>query len=320
MKKGNLQLLIKAFISVGFLYLLIKKIDINSSLKALGNCYFPLALPAIVIMVSTALALALRLFILLTSQCGSDRITYPNILKLTMVGIFFNNFLPTGAGGDIAKVFFLVQGEEKKLLLGSSVLIDRFLGALTVISMGCVSSWLTEGIPLRHKVFLSALLIFLLVVTFFFTSRKTARIFYMGTRKILPAKTMEKLKILYLSFSSYFSAKRAIFCALIVSFLTQTVSIVANSIFGFSLVGSGGPNLRLFFTYISLIWTASVIPSLGGLGVREFTYVYFFSPYMGKDNAAALAILVFLCILIQSVIGGIILLFLHVPSCGEGKK
>ncbi|MCK9267038.1 hypothetical protein M0P98_09280, partial [bacterium] len=71
---------------------------------------------------------------------------------------------------------------------------------------------------------------------------------------------------------------------------------------------------KIFFTYIPLIWTSTMIPSLGGLGVREFTYVYFFSNYLGKENSGALSILILLGILIQSIIGGIILLFLRAPQ------
>ncbi|HNS33091.1 MAG TPA: lysylphosphatidylglycerol synthase transmembrane domain-containing protein [bacterium] len=314
MKKANLQILIKILVSFFFLFLLLRKIDINSSIEALRKCELPLAITAIAILVSTSLALALRLFILLRSQSESDKINYPNILKLTMVGLFFNNFLPTGAGGDIAKAFFLVKGEEKKLLIGSSVLIDRFLGALTVISMGAVSSWMIPGIPSRYRIFLSAALVFLFGIIFFFTNRKAAGILYSGSKKLLPGNFREKLKTFYFTFSSYFSAKKAISAALGVSLLTQIVSIIANCLLSLSLPGNTGAGLWSFFTYIPLIWTATLIPSLGGLGVREFTYVYFFSPYMGEGNSAALSILVLLGIVIQSVIGGILLLFLKMPS------
>jgi uncharacterized membrane protein YbhN (UPF0104 family) len=74
---------------------------------------------------------------------------------------------------------------------------------------------------------------------------------------------------------------------------------------------SAPPSLSMFFIYIPLIWTATLVPSLGGLGIREFSYVYFFSSSMGKENAFGLSIVFLISVIIQSAIGAVILLFLQ---------
>lgn len=311
--KKQLPLLTKGFISAVFLFLLFSRIDAGSSMEALKNSRLPFAVPALAILVMLLFPLALRLFLLLKIN-STGGLKYLNILKLTAVGIFFNNFLPTGAGGDIAKAFFLVRGEEKKLLIGSSVLVDRFLGALTVISMGAFSAWINAGIPAKHRFLLSALLFLLLSAIFFFTNKKAAFIFYSAFGRFMSPGLKIKLQVVYRTFYAYFSLKRTILYALGISFLMQIIAIAANYLIGVSLAEGKPVGLSVFFTYIPLIWTATLIPSLGGLGVREFTYMYFFSGRMGEEQAVALSILVLLSIAVQSVIGGITLLCLKMPD------
>ena len=53
----------------------------------------------------------------------------------------------------------------------------------------------------------------------------------------------------------------------------------------------------------------SMIPSLGGLGVREGAYVLFFSGFGGSEKAFALGLLYFATTIGASIIGGICYLF-----------
>lgn len=313
MKKNRLlKILIRGFVSIFFLYLVFRKIDFHLLYNTLKECYLPLAILSLLITVILSFPLALRWYILLKGQVKEDRIRYINIWKLNMIGMFFNNFLPTGAGGDIAKVFYLVRGEENKLLLGSSVIIDRFIGALTVITMGVVAGLLAEDVPVKVKYFLLFLILFLLFVFIFFSYRAFASFFYSKVKKFIPKKLKEILENTYTAFNKYFSTRKYLFYGLIVSFFLQSISILNNYFMSLSILWnrSAAPSLSMFFIYIPLIWTATLVPSLGGLGIREFTYVYFFSSSMGKENAFALSIIFLLSIIIQSVIGAVILLFL----------
>ncbi len=314
MEKKNLQLVIKTAVSLGFLYLVLKNVDFGLLLGTLRNCRLSVALAAIFIAVILSFPLTMRWLILLKSQSSSGKLQFMNLWKLTMVGMLFNNFLPTGAGGDIAKVFYLVKGEENKLVLGSSVLVDRFIGAVTVITMGVVAGLITPDISPRMKCILALFLAFLFLIFLFFLNRKIASFFYAGAGKLVPQRIRETLKNTYGVFNRYFSAKKSIASALILSFLLQSVAIFNNYLMSVSLLrGAPAPHISLFFIYVPLIWTSTMIPSLGGLGIREFTYVYFFSGHMGKENAFALSVLVLLTIIIQSFIGAIILLFLRAP-------
>ncbi len=314
--KKNLQLLIKILISFTFLFLVFRKIDTSMLLETLRGCYLPIALFALTILVLLSFLLALRWFVLLKNHIRSDKLGYMNLWKLTMVGILFNNFLPTGSGGDIAKVFYLVKGEEKKLLIGSSVLIDRFIGAITVITMGVCAGLFTPHIPLQTKYLLIILMACLLFILLFFSKKRFASVLSAPFKNLLPKRLRMNLKNIYDAFNKYLSSGRRFLQAMVVSFILQSISIFTNYLMGLALLWGQGtvPGISLFYIYVPLIWTSTLIPSLGGLGIREFTYVYFFAGHMGEENAFALSILFLLSVIVQSIIGAVILLFLRVPS------
>ncbi len=312
MNKKTLQLLLRVIVSATFLFLVFRKIDFRMLYVTVRGCYLPLAVVSIAIAVLLSFLLSARWLVLLKGQTNSGRIRFLSIWKLTMIGQLFNNFLPTGAGGDIAKVFYLVRGEENKLLLGSSVLIDRFIGALTVITMGVLAALFTATIPLGIRYLLSLILLFLLFILVFFSNRKIASPLYSGVRRIFPGRMKETMENTYNVFNRYFSARRWLLAALGLSFLMQSISIFTNYLMTMSLLWgkSSMPGINLFFIYIPLIWASTMVPSLGGLGIREFTYVYFFSGAMGKENAFALSAMFLISVLIQSIIGAFIMLLL----------
>ncbi len=305
--RNKISLLIKIVISGLFLFIVLKKIDISSLGKVIKSCYLPVALLGIIFTLLISFLLSLRWFILMKGEFGKE-IHYWDIWKFTMIGLFFNNFLPTGAGGDIAKVYYVVRGKERKLSLGSSVVVDRFIGAVSVMTMGIIASFLSEKIEERIKIFILILFLFLLFLLLFLSNRKIASFLYSPVRRVIPLRFRQKLETLYNIFFSYFSKGKILIAAFGVSFLLQIISILSQYLMAISLFWKEDfpLNINLFFIYIPLIWVATLIPSLGGLGIREFSYVFFFSPYMGKDKSFTLSLLVLLTLLLQSIIGAII--------------
>jgi len=105
-----------------------------------------------------------------------------------------------------------------------------------------------------------------------------------------------------------FYEKKFIFFSIISSFFLQCISILINFIVASGIMRNFSIPISVFFVYIPLIWLSTIIPSIGGLGVREFSYVFFFKSYMGKENAFALSLIFLLSIFIQAIIGSIIFL------------
>ncbi len=57
-------------------------------------------------------------------------------LKLSLIGTFFNTFMPGAVGGDLIKTYYIYAEEKEKkskILASFSVLLDRIIGLLTLI-------------------------------------------------------------------------------------------------------------------------------------------------------------------------------------------
>jgi len=116
--------------------------------------------------------------------------------------------------------------------------------------------------------------------------------------------------------------KRMILNNLIISFIIQTLSpisfyFIAKSI-GLDL------NIVYFFVFLPVIGAITLLPiSIGGLGLRDATTIFFFAKVgVSKDLSFAMSLLSFAFILIYGVLGGIIYVLtvrhrriqLHKPS------
>ena len=84
--------------------------------------------------VATMTITSLRWNILL--RVFNFRYSFWETLKLSLIGTFFNTFMPGAVGGDLIKTYY-IYAEEKdkksKILASFSVLLDRVVGLLTLI-------------------------------------------------------------------------------------------------------------------------------------------------------------------------------------------
>lgn len=236
----------------------------------------------------------------------NKRLSFPFLLRLTFIGMFFNNFLPTGAGGDVVKGYYLLKGREKKLDLGISIFIDRLVGTLSIMTMGFVALLFFPHPPLKA---IAAYLIIVIYISILFFLLLSA---WPGLGRILGkvlffhtwGKPAESIRRFYYGLHNYLQNPVPLLQALLVSFGCQLLIIGVNYLIALSL--KAPVPLGSFFVYIPLIWSSAAIPSLGGLGVRETLYVNFFQGQMGPEKAGALAGIIFCFSILNSIIGGLI--------------
>jgi len=81
------------------------------------------------ILAGSMLCLARRQQLILAA-CGTA-ISFGVSFKVVMVGMFYNNFLPGGFGGDLIRLNYLRQGTRRSYSsLAGILLLDRFLGVV----------------------------------------------------------------------------------------------------------------------------------------------------------------------------------------------
>src|ERR1700736_2963772 len=89
---------------------------------------------AIIAYLIVEIAAAVRWQILLRVQ--KIRLNFPRLSGLFLIGMFYNQFLPGGTGGDIIKSYLLLKETDRKagaLLAGG---FDRFIG---LVALGAVT-------------------------------------------------------------------------------------------------------------------------------------------------------------------------------------
>src|SRR5881392_4395829 len=64
------------------------------------------------------------------------RLSFPRVAGLFFIGMFYNQFLPGGTGGDIMKSYYLLkETPDKKAGALLAVVFDRFIGLVALVAI-----------------------------------------------------------------------------------------------------------------------------------------------------------------------------------------
>lgn len=307
MKKLSV-IILKASISLFFIILVVRKIDFSQFLQILKNVSPHILVWVLVLNYLVTFFIALRWYFILDEF--KDKISFFDVWKLSLIGLYFNVLLPTGTGGDAVKIFYITRQQKEKLKLGTSVIFDRFMGSSTIVVMAIISLLFYEkNLPVKLKIVLTSLLILVLLIWLIILWDRLAIL----TGKIFPYKLRQKLKVFYESLKGYGIKGRVLIKAMFASITVQIISIYIQYLAAL-LVSSKGYSpvpFPLFFVFIPIIWLSAMVPSIGGLGIREYGYVFFFKSYMGVNAAIAMSVINLMLIITQALLGGLIFLFFH---------
>jgi len=262
------------------------------------------------------LAAGIRWWILLKVQ--QIHLSIARVAGLFLIGMFYNQFLPGGTGGDIMKSYLLLKetpGKATGALL--AVVFDRMVGLVALISITGVLialryDWLTQLQETKHLVWLLVAILsgaVLMLVTSFVVSG-----FHLAHK--LPERFPGREKLIELSAAYHLYARhwRATLAAL-------GASIVAHlATFGTFLCVAyafRAPVAALdFFAIMPIERTISSLPiSFAGVGLREKIFQIMLHGLCGVPEAVAVLIgsMSFLVMLASSAPGGIVY-FLYKPS------
>ncbi|MCD6290270.1 MAG: flippase-like domain-containing protein [Anaerolineae bacterium] len=222
------------------------------------------------------------------------------LIRWYFIGTFFNTMLPTGFGGDVVKTYVLARYSARPGAAAGSVLVDRFSGILALLLIGAVALLLAPGLATP----LTAALIWLLV------AGALSALVIMAQRGVrdwvrthLPWLERVKLGRAVLDAIPAYGP-RPLLRALAISFVFNMLLIGVN----LCLARALGLNVPLpyFFIFIPLISVSLLLPSVGGLGVREMSYVALFGQAgVAPAAATALSLLYYAVMLGSGLLGGI---------------
>lgn len=243
------------------------------------------------------------------------QVPFLTLIKFYFGGAFFNLVLPTALGGDLVRGYDLAIHSGKKMDAAASVLTERIIGFSALISIALFALLFGHSMidnPIVTIVILIVCISYFILVIIVFNARiikKLTSVFKFITIWNI-GKRIEKMQRSLRAFT----ASKAVLCqCFALSIICQIIMILAGYLLALAI------NLRLpvvyFFMILPMIWVITMFPlSINGLGVREGSYVFFFTK-VGVSNSMAL-LLSFLAIsriIILGLIGGVIYLAGQIP-------
>lgn len=299
--------MIKAIISILLLYFILRDVNFNDILSAIKEADFLILLLAFSLHFIGLLLSSIRWQILLKAQHIDSKLKF--LFKSYLVASFFNHFLPSTVGGDSIRTYDSWKLGENKEKAFAVVILDRFLGLLTlllfaVISM-ILSPHLSDKIPgIIFWIFL--ITIGALLIVWFILSPPLKYFENLKNKnKGIISKIAGFIFKIDTAFSQFSDKKGKLFSALGLSFLLQL-----NVVFYYYLISQSlGLEVAFidYFLIVPLTIFITMIPiSFNGVGLRESALFLFLSQFgVLQAEAIAFAWLEYGMLLLLGIIGGI---------------
>lgn len=280
--KRYAELILKILLSLGALVYVLDRVSLDRVFATIASVNLWAVIAALVFFNLSKIVSSLRLnyfFRILGVELGEIE-----ALRLYYIGMFYNLFLPGGIGGDGYKIYLLKRhrGASAKALLGVT-LLDRISGLSALLFFAGILFLLS-----RYSVLYSWLvpLVWLELIAVY----PVMSFFYRGkTRDVLISTTL-------LGMATQLLQLACAWC-LVVALDLQGVWIETLTLFLLSSV-------------------AAVLPlSIGGIGIREFVFLYGFGELgLPVEKGVAFSMLFFLITALSSFVGVMLRHGLEVPA------
>jgi uncharacterized protein (TIRG00374 family) len=302
---------LKVVVSLGLIAYLVSRVGVDEVVEALrsASANYLYLLVALAIYFGAIALGSVKWQILLKAQ--GINVPLGNLLSFTFQGLFFGNFLPTNVGGDLVRGYDLARHTLLPAETAISVIVDRMLGLIAFIFVAVVMALLvvyTAGQAALWEVAVVAA-IALLALSGIFALMLSHRLRRLIGR-LFRLALLSRLAPLYDRLSSALSAYRRSYGALALSFcisiLVLTIGSVVNYLISLSL--GGGISLLHIFLFTPLITFVLLIPiSVGGIGLNQSAYVFFFNLVgVPEHKSLAISLVMQAIIIISSLPGGVL--------------
>jgi uncharacterized protein (TIRG00374 family) len=226
-------------------------------------------------------------------------------------GLFFNLFFPSLIAGDFFRGLSISyrHGEIKKV--ASSVLMDRFSGAIALALVAFFSLLIGRNIIVEKQIFF-AIFILCAIIGIIFLLIFNRRLFLLTT-KILKKDSSLRFKLVkFHDELAFFKNNPYVFIkAIIFSFFIQVLLPI-----GFFIISKAfnlETSVIYFLILVPIIAAIALIPiTVAGAGTREASAVYFFSLIgISKDIGLGMSLMNLIFLLFSGIMGGVLYVVIY---------
>ncbi len=276
------------------------RVDLGRAIEIIGHASVPLVGAMLGAVLLANLLVAFRWHVILAAETKSPGPS--TLLKIVFVGLFFNQVLPTGVGGDAVRAWRCSRVGIGVGAAISSILLDRACGYLVLLVLYVL------GLPSLLKILPNAQ-----------ERGAVLAVLVIGLLGLVALVSLDRLPrpILRLRLMTPFAelsrASRRLFtdpgrCATVLGFSMITIAL---SVFALKFVGDavGSPlPLGSWMMIVPPVTLIQLVPiSLAGWGVREAALVVALGWFgVPAEAALAISVLVGLCLILVGLPGGLI--------------
>jgi uncharacterized protein (TIRG00374 family) len=281
----------KAIISLALLGYLVYLAEPNKILEVLSHIWYDggivYLLLALLIFVVALWVFALR-WQILVSGYGLKIPTY-HLFNYYLIGLFFNNFLPTAIGGDVLRIYNLIRESGERTIGFASVMTERLSGIASTLILTITSIFILFK-DFDSQVLLYLAFIMLAAIVIFFILVFNHRFLELFTKLVSPIKILrlgERMLKFLDALRFYQDDKIIYFKILLISLFAQILIIIKIYLLSLSL------KIDVPFPYlvmvVPIVFLVTMLPSINGIGFREGGYVVLLAK-IGITKAAALSL------------------------------
>lgn len=235
-------------------------------------------------------------------------IPYRKVAAYYFVGLFFNNFLPSNVGGDIARITDASKYSDRVSPVFSATLMDRLIGVLAIGLLAVLASLM--ALPRVHfaGIYVALVVIFLGALGAFLSifSRRMLTAFEWPFRAVGARSVADGIGKLLDDLHGFRSEGGALLAAFLASTVVQISRIYVHYLVGLSL----GVRIAAIYYFIFVPVLAALVSlpiSLNGLGIREGAAVVLFQMAgLTREQSFTIPFLTYIVSVVISLLGGLI--------------
>lgn len=297
----KLLFVLKILVSITLIAFVFRKINFTVLLEKMHTINMLYVFLALLLILIGYFVSAWRFGLILREY--SKRYDFKYAIKYTLIGNFFNNYLPGSVMGDLYRMYALKKSGSNKIFSIYSVLLEKLVGVISIISLIAVLYLFTDiQLPKSLSSIILWLTLILVVIIIAF-------IMLFIIREKLQKMIKKNSRLLKKSIRVFYSIKIISYIKIFfISVIYQSI-VLAFNLFLLTAVGIN-IDIRVLFPIVTLFVILNVLPiSYNGVGVREYILTFFLAGYSVQIEQIALFGLFALFLnLITALIGGILYL------------
>ena len=310
LKNKKVRGILQVAFRLGLLAWLVQKVGPAAILAALTDLDPVWYMVALGLFLLNVVLRAYRWHILLHSL--NDRPPFWELAYLYFVGFFFNNFIPSGFGGDVVKVVSLRQSYGRGAEALSSVVMDRLTGLMGSSLIALFALWWnslshTTTILLPGWLMGLVLALSLGVPAGFLLLRWTEPLAWLAERLPFTRPVTTNARLINLSDTVRRYPLPVLVNSLLISIPFTLSLIMVQYAVARSL--DVDADLHLFGLFVPIIAIINLLPiSFNGLGTREGVYLLLFVPAgIPSEQAIAMSLAFYFLRFTAGMLGGLML-------------